>query len=73
MPRYRTTVQLKLCFDKMIEVEAANEEAAALMVNDMVRHGDIVGPKLPAVIDGWQLGEDGELLEEVYRVVELIE
>jgi hypothetical protein len=39
----------------------------------MVRHGDIVGPKLPAVIDGWQLGEDGELLEEVYRVVELIE
>ncbi len=58
MPTFIVNASCKIYFDKEIAVEAASEDDAVSLVQEMVRAGQVPMPQLPDEVDGWEVGED---------------
>jgi hypothetical protein len=57
MPTFKVNASLKLYFDREVVVEAASEDDAVQLAQEMVRTGQIPTPRLPDYVDGWETGE----------------
>ena len=57
MLKFTVNASIKVYFDREVTVEAASEDDAVLLVQEMVRQGDIPLPQLPDGINGWETGE----------------
>ena len=57
MPKFIVNASVRVFFDREVEVEAASEDEAVQLAQEMVRTGQIPTPRLPDYVDGWETGE----------------
>lgn len=57
MPTFIVNASCKVYFDRELAVEAASEDDAVALVQEMARNGQIPLPQLPDEVDGWETGE----------------
>jgi hypothetical protein len=63
MTTFIVNASIKVYFDREVAVEAASEDDAVQLVQEMVRTGKLPTPQLPDTVNGWEQSET-DLLQD---------